>query len=123
MRCGRRRLLEDKIPEAVITLYDVISAAMEWYAAVPERRNALRILEGEDPRDDRTLYEILRRSGVLDGSFDYDAFDGLTVRALNDERPVHDYGALLKGIESILTQLGVMPFDESALPPEDPSTF
>ena len=123
MRCGRRRLLEGKIPEAVITLYDVLSAAMEWYAAVPERRNALRILEGDDLRDDRTLYGILTRSGILDGAFDYDAFDRLTVQALNDERPAYDYGRLLKGIEAILMQLGVMPFDESALPPEDPSTF
>jgi hypothetical protein len=123
LRCGRRRLLEGKIPEAVITLYDVLSAAMEWYAAVPERRNALRIMEGEDLRDDRTLYEILTRSGMLDGAFDYEAFDGLTVQALNDERPAYDYGGLLRGIESILMQLGVMPFDESALPPEDPSTF
>jgi hypothetical protein len=123
MRCGRRRLLEGKIPEAVITLYDVLSAAMEWYAAVPARRNSLMIMDGEDLRDDRVLYEILRRSGVLDGSFDYDAFDRLTVQALNDERPAYDYGELLKGIEAILTQLGVMPFDESALPPEDPATF
>jgi hypothetical protein len=123
LRCGRRRLLEGKIPEAVITLYDVLSAAMEWYAAVPERRNALRISEGDDLRDDRTLYGILTRSGILDGAFDYDAFDRLTVQALNDERPAYDYGRLLKGIESILMQLGVMPFDESALPPEDPSTF
>ena len=25
--------------------------------------------------------------------------------------------------EAVLMRLGVMPFDESALPPEDPSTF
>jgi hypothetical protein len=123
LRGGRRRLREGKIPAGIITLYDVLSAAMEWYIAVPKRRETLTVMDGEDLNDDRTVYQVLRRSGVLDGSFDYDAFDRLTVRALDDESPACDYDEVLKKIESILTQLGVMPFDEASLPPEDPSTF
>jgi hypothetical protein len=42
---------------------------------------------------------------------------------LDEEMPGYDYGDVLKGIEQVMTQLGVMPFDESKLPPEDPSTF
>lgn len=30
---------------------------------------------------------------------------------------------LLEGIESVMPQLGVMPFYENSLLPEDPSTF
>jgi hypothetical protein len=35
----------------------------------------------------------------------------------------YDCRGLLEGIESVMVQLGVMPFNEDELPPEDPSTF
>jgi hypothetical protein len=37
--------------------------------------------------------------------------------------PDYDYQGVLSAFESVMTQLGVMPFDEERLPPEDPSTF
>jgi hypothetical protein len=60
---------------------------------------------------------------VLDGTFDFEAFDRLTETALNQELPGFDYRHILEGIEAVLARLGVMPFDEAALPPEDPRTF
>lgn len=123
IRGGKRRLRQGKVSAGIVTLSDALSAAMEWYIALPERRSGLVVREGEDVRDDATAYRILRRSGVLDGSFDFDAFDSLLRRALDEEMPDYDYREMLGGIESVMTQLGVMPFDESALPPEDPSTF
>ena len=48
---------------------------------------------------------------------------GLVEKALREEMPGYDYRPLLSGIESVMVQLGVMPFDEAALPPEDPKTF
>jgi hypothetical protein len=60
---------------------------------------------------------------VLDGAFDFKAFDRLTEKTLNEEIPWFDYRELLAGIESVMIQLGVMPFDEASLPPEDPKTF
>jgi hypothetical protein len=78
---------------------------------------------GENLHHEEELYAVLVRSGVLDGKFDFTAFDLLTEKALNEEMPGYDYHSLLAGIESVMTQLGVMPFDESSLPPEDPSTF
>jgi hypothetical protein len=74
-------------------------------------------------RDNKTVYEVLTRSGVLDGSFDYEAFNGLVDKALRQEIVSYDYTEFLKAIESVMTQLGVMPFDEHELPPEDPSTL
>jgi hypothetical protein len=106
-----------------VTLYDALSAAMQWYIASPEREQSVKVNEGEDIRDDETAYRVLVRSKVLDGSFDYQAFDSLVVRALNEELADYDYHQVLKGIESVMTQLGVMPFDEAGLPAEDPSTF
>lgn len=113
VRCGRRRLREGKVALGVVTLEDAVSCAMQWYYARQEKPYA---------GDDRTLFMQLVRSGALDGSFDYDAFSSLVEKALADELGVFDYRDTLRSIEVLLEQLGVLPFDESTLPPEDPST-
>jgi hypothetical protein len=123
IRGGKRRLRQGKISAGIVTLYDALEGAMRAYIAGPERRNALVIREGENVNHEKDLYAVLVRSGVLDGKFDFEAFDSLTEKALNEEIPEYDYRTLLAGIESVMTQLGVMPFDEVSLPPEDPKTF
>lgn len=123
MRGGRRRLRQGKLPAGIVTLYDAACAALEWYFASPERRKGLKIHEDDDLRDEKTLYEILTRSGVLDGAFDYRAFNEQVERVLYTDSVDFDHGEVLTGIESVMTQLGVMPSDEKELPPEDPSTF
>jgi hypothetical protein len=97
-------------------------SAMKWYVASPERREKLQINDRESLNDDKVIYSILRRSGKLDNSLDYDAFNTLVEKALAQEMADYDYTEFLKNFESVMTQLGVMPFDESKLPPEDPST-
>lgn len=123
IRGGRRRLRQGKLPAGVITLYDAVCAALEWYFASHERRKELVINEDDDLRDDKTLYEILTRSGVLDGRFDYGEFNNRIEKVLYTDSVDFDYKETLNGIESVMTQLGVMPFDETKLPAEDPSTF
>ncbi len=123
IRGGKRRLRQGKISAGILTLYDALCFAMDWYAFPPDRRKKLDIREGEDMKKETTLYEILVRSGVLDGSFNFAELDSLVDYASENEMPDYDYKKLLQEIESVMTQLGVMPFDEAALPPEDPSTF
>jgi len=123
IRGGKRRLRQGKISSGLLTLYDALNAAMEWYIASPERRSNLQITEDDDMKDDKTVFSVLTRSGVIDGNFDYEAFNKLVEMALNREMPDYDYRDVLCGIESVMTQLGVMPFDESELPAEDPATF
>lgn len=100
----------------LITLYDALISAMEWYFALPERRKTLAIRKDDDVRDDRVMYRILTESAVLDGRFDYGAFDALVTEALQHEMPSLEHGRILSDVESVMTQLGVMPFDEKALP-------
>jgi hypothetical protein len=123
VRGGKRRLRQGKIAAGIVTLSDALSAAMQWYVASPEREKGLTIFSGEDLNDDGTAYRVLVRSGALDGTFDFDGFDRLVEHALDHEMPGFDAGEVLAGIESVMTQLGVMPFDEASLPPEDPGTF
>lgn len=123
IRAGRRRLRQGKISSGIVTLYDALLFAMDWYIFSSERKQRLLIKEGEDLKNDKTLYALLVRSGVLDGSFDYAAFDKVVESEAMDEMPGYDYKWILEGVESVMTQLGVMPFDEASLPAEDPKTF
>jgi hypothetical protein len=123
IRAGKRRLRQGKISAGIITLYDALISAVEWYVEVPGRREGLQINEGDDLNNEKTLFTVLNRSRVLDETFDYAAIETLVEKALNSEMIDYDYRAMLKGIESVMTQLGVRPFDENALPPEDPAAF
>lgn len=123
IRGGRRRLRQGKISAGIVTLYDALEAAMRSYVEDPGTRGRLDLREGEVLNKESVLYELLVRSKVLDGTFDFSGFDRLTERALHEEMPGYDYRKLLAEIESVMTQLGVMPFDEALLPPEDPGTF
>ncbi len=120
LRSGKRRLRQGKISLGILTLYDALNMAMQWYIAVPERKGRLLIHDSDNLNDDSALFSVLIRSGVLDGSFDYDSLDRLVDIALIEDMSSYDYTDTLKGIESVMTQLGVMPFDESELPSEAP---
>ncbi len=123
IRGGRRRLRQGKISAGIVTLYDALEGAMRSYAEDPERSSCLEVRKGEDLNHEGTLYAVLVRSRVLNGNFDFIAFDRPVEKALHEEMPGYDYTGLLAGVESLMTQLGVMPFDEASLPPEDPKTF
>jgi hypothetical protein len=123
IRGGKRRLRQGKTAAGIVTLYDALLAAMEWYVNAPVHQGKLAAGQGVDLNNDRSVYAMLVRIGVLDGKFDFPGFDELEETALNGEMPAYDYRELITGIESVMTQLGVMPFDEATLPPEDPSTY
>jgi nitrogen regulatory protein PII-like uncharacterized protein len=123
IRAGKRRLRQGKISAGIVTLYDALAYAMDWYVRSPEHVKGLKIEQDEDMKDERTVFKVLNRSGVLDGTFDYETFNSLLERALEEDIQDLDYTETVKAIESVMTQLGVMPFDEGVLPPEDPSTF
>jgi hypothetical protein len=123
LRGGKRRLRQGKISAGIVTLYDALEGAMLSYAESPETGPRLKFQPGERRYDSKVLYAVLVRSGVLDGSFDFEAFDQLTEKALQQELAGYNTRDLLAGVESVMTQLGVLPFDEAGLPPEDPKTF
>jgi hypothetical protein len=123
IRGGRRRLSQGKISAGILTLYDAVVFGMEWFIASPERMKLLLVHENDNLKSDKDIYKVMTRSKVLDGSFDYVSFDRLVEYAANNEMPDYDYRELLGSVEAVMIQLGIMPFDESSLPPEDPSTF
>lgn len=122
VRGGRRRLRQGKISLGILTLYDALNSAMHWYVSVPEHNKKLLIQDNDNLNNDDNVFSVLLRSRVIDHSFDYNALNDIVDMALKKDMSSFDYAEILKGIESVMTQLGVLPFDESELPPEDPNT-
>lgn len=124
LRSGRRRLLEGKLRSGVETIYDALYSAMLALVLAPVNHHSFK---GVDISSEQALYDALVVAGVLDGRFDFTRFKEMVEQALNEEVPVydHDYDPawLISGAESVMTQLGWLPFDESTLPNEDPATF
>jgi len=120
---GSRRLREGKISLGIVTLYCALNSAMQWYVACPENTRKLRTISTDNLKDDNILFDILRRSGVITSGFDYSAFSDLVDEALYKNVSDFDYSGILTDIESVMTQLGVIPFEESELPPDDPGIF
>ena len=123
IRGGRRRLREGKISAGIVTLYDALIFALRWYLMVPEHRKDLVGIVAPDLMDERGMFRLLRDSGATGNAFDLEAFELLVEKASNEEMPGYDYFPMLFQFESLMTGLGIMPFDEEELPPEDPSTF
>jgi len=123
IRGGRRRLRQGKKEEGLVTIYDALTSAVDWYLECPERREGLAVISAEDLREDRSRYALLVRSEVLDGSFDFEGFDCIVERALQGDGGEWDEAEVMAGVESVMTSLGIMPFDEGDLPQEDPHTF
>ncbi len=123
VRGGRKRLEAGKISLGILTLYDALNLALQWYVSAPEQSGLAVQNPDKDFRKEKDIIFVLTNNGILDGKFDYDKFNEVVERALDDEMHGYDYAELLSGIESVMIQLDVMPFDESKLPPELPGTI
>ena len=123
IRGGLRRLRQGKKEEGLVTIYDALTSGVDWYLESPERLGRIAVASVEDLQGERSRYALLVRAKVLDGSFDFEGFDGLVEKALEGDAGEWDEAAITAGLESVMTQLGVMPFAEEDLPPEDPRTF
>jgi hypothetical protein len=97
---------------------------MVWYAMDAVNRAGLTIGPGEDTGDADTLCRILVRSGILSGMEGYAKLAATVEMFLLDKLAENavDTDELLAAAEQIILELGVLPFDEAALPPEHPST-
>lgn len=121
-RCGVRRMRQDKTAIGLATLYDALLSAMRWYILTNLRQelgdNAEEKLENE-----RLVFSLLRRAGILDSSFDLKLVEETVDRALMEEDISSDQERVIAELYQFLARIGVLPFDETKLPPEDPATL
>lgn len=122
VRAGHRRLRQGKVGTGISVMYDAFLAALRWYAASPVRLAELGLSEGDGYDYERRIYDALVRIGLTEGGPDFGSFEELSARALEKDTAGIDYKSTIDQLEYFLTRIGVMPFDESALPPEEPGT-
>lgn len=122
LRGGKRRLRQGKISAGIVTVYDALTSAMDWYCASPARRSTLSSPPGVC-LNDRSLYAALVQSGILDGALDFERLTGVVDKALDENIATKEISGIVEDVEAVLAQLGVLPFEEDKLPPEDPRTL
>lgn len=122
IRSGMRRLRQGMLKEGLLTLYDSLYFGMRFYILSPDNKDRFAGADGIQRTEEMALYKMLRHAGVVDGSFDFESFFVLVEKLIDGADDEINTAEALKGYDKIMTQLGIMPFDESALPPEDPKT-
>lgn len=120
IRGGKRRLRQGKIAAGIITLYDALIFGLRSYLMAPEHRLSR---ENPDLLDEREMINALREAKILDNGFDLEEFETLVEQAMSEELPDYDFKSMLSSFEALMIALEVMPFDDTSLPEEDPSTF
>jgi hypothetical protein len=121
-RGGMRRIREKKTAAGIATLYDAMLSAMRWYILTRLRDEA-----GEDVMEnienERFVFFLLRKAGLLSPSFDLRFMEDVVDKALMEEDIESRKDRFIEQVQHVMTRLMVLPFDESELPPEDPATF
>lgn len=121
-RCGKRRVVEEKAPEGIATLYDALLSSIRW-RLLTGHLDELGDGPEEKLEDDQLIISILRKSGVLGKEVDLTFIEQTTERALQGEDVSAASRRFLEQVQELLTALELLPFDESTLPPEDPNTL
>jgi len=121
-RGGRRRLRENKTAAGIATLYDALLCGLRWYFLV-HRPEIMGKQQDEELENEEVLFSLGRQMGILDETIDLAGMRALVDRALDGVDDVLAPRSFPGLIALLLTRIGVMPFDEGELPPEDPATF
>ena len=112
VQSGWDRLEKGEIADAIAVFYDAFVSAMWRYFISDELRTSLVIYEEDDLAEDRSLFEILKRTRIIDASFtktDFDYFSDLLDDVLED-RSVHlDVNTFQDKFENVMHQLGALP--------------
>ena len=125
VRGGKRRISQGKITAGISALHDALISALYSYFLSPKLKEALN---QEDYQiynnDDRILFLILKRSGIIDDTFTEEDFSYLSVvldQALDGNIRRFNQEFYFEKYDNLMKQLGVLPLSENELPPEDPA--
>ncbi|MDW7774157.1 MAG: hypothetical protein SCH71_14820 [Desulfobulbaceae bacterium] len=121
-RGGIRRCRENQSAAGISSLYDAMLSAMRWYILTNLRDEAGKDVI-ENIENERFVFFLLRKAGLLSFSFDLNFMEDVVDKALMQEDIESRKDQFIEQVKKVMTQLTVLPFDESELPPEDPSTF
>ena len=116
LRGGKRRLQKGSSAAGIAALYDSLLFGMRYYIA--RHKRCASFVENTDLWDASGLFHALTRAGVFDDPLTFNHFSLIVERALWQESFSFDVDVTLAEVETMLTKLGVIPFNESTLPGE-----
>lgn len=113
LRAGKRCLQCGSTAAGLMALYESLIFGMHYYIARHERCTSF--VEKTDLWDAVALCHALARAGVFDDPLTVNRFSLRVERALWQGSSLADSDITLTEVENLLTKLGVIPFNESAL--------
>ena len=115
---ARLLLRQGKREAGIVTLGDALSAAIEY--ALDLHAKALP----SQPFDyEQTAFKALVSAGIISGRFSYEDFQLFVDEAIAGIVDANALPARIAALDALMTELGIMPFDEASLPHEAPETF
>ena len=122
-KAGLIRLSRGMIADGIAVLYDALSTAMLRFVLSPDLKKELFLTDDDFPDlnldDDLALFGILRRSGIIDDTYTSNDFEDISDTAYNAiDGKLNDFNEdmYVSKIENLLTELRILPFEESELP-------
>ncbi|MHA1995388.1 MAG: hypothetical protein ACW97Z_12670 [Candidatus Hodarchaeales archaeon] len=127
IRGGKRRLSEGKYAAGVAALHDALIHGMQWYLLSTHPEVVYPNIDADyDITDDDTLLQLLQKTPTFSGNSYNEEFQYLSEildQALSERMVDFDESRYLNIIHNFMMHLGVEPFSESNLPPENPTTY
>lgn len=114
LRDGKSYLQQGFFQAGMAALYDAILFGMQYYIAEPTCRGNID-LNHNDLWDHATLYHKLSKAGIFEDPNAFNHLSQIVERALWQRSFSFDANSVLTEVETMLSKLGVMPFNESML--------
>lgn len=114
LRGGKRRLQAGYSKAGIAALYDAVLFGMRYYIA--KHKGCEPLLEKTNSWDAPGLFHALAHAGVFEDPLLFHRFSLTVERVLWQETHPIDANSTLAEAEKMLIKLGVIPFQESALP-------
>jgi hypothetical protein len=116
IRGGIIRIRRGDNEDGIAALYDAFIHSLYWFYLSDEKLRPLLTNEKGNYESEEELYTILLKNGKINGNFRLEQFKELLDKALTKKLENFNFESFFKNFEDLMTQLKIMPFNESDLP-------
>jgi hypothetical protein len=116
IRGGKIRIRRGDIADGIAALYDAFIHSLYWFYLSDEEIKPLLRDERGNYKSEENLYAILLKKGKVNGKFRLEQFMGFLDKALINKLENFNFESFFINFEDLMTQLKIMPFNESDLP-------
>jgi hypothetical protein len=123
IRGGKKRIKKGEFSAGIAALYDAFIFSLYWYFLSDKLLKPFLTNGDGTYNDEEILYSILLTYGRIDGTFDFKRFLRLTVKAIDNELKEFNDDTFMEDFDWLMEQLKVLPYNEAAIPQEQPITL